>query len=92
MILATQYHIKTMKEKYNFDFFDDIINHSYDNEPNQMRRLKMFVEEIERLDGIQDQVKEFYKNNKQRFEDNKQKVWNMLNIVEKDYQFFESLI
>ena len=92
MILATQYHIKTMKEKYNFDFFDDIINHSYDNEPNQMRRLEMFVEEIERLDGIQDQVKEFYKNNKQRFEDNKQKVWNMLNIVEKDYQFFESLI
>jgi hypothetical protein len=92
MILATQYHIKTMKEKYNFDFFDDIINHSYDNEPNQMRRLEMFVEEIKRLDGIQDQVTEFYKNNKQRFEDNKQKVWNMLNIVEKDYQFFESLI
>jgi hypothetical protein len=57
-----------------------------------MRRLEMFVEEIKRLDGIQDQVKEFYKNNKQRFEDNKQKVWNMLNIVEKDYQFFESLI
>jgi hypothetical protein len=81
-----------MKEKYNFDFFDDIINHSYDNEPNQMRRLEMFVEEIKRLDGIQDQVKEFYKNNEQRFEDNKQKVWNMLNIVEKDYQFFESLI
>ena len=52
----------------------------------------LFVEEIKRLDGIQDQVKEFYKNNKQRFEDNKQKVWNMLNIVEKDYQFFESLI
>jgi hypothetical protein len=57
-----------------------------------MKRLEMFVEEIKRLDGIQDQVKEFYKNNKQRFEDNKQKVWNMLNIVEKDYQFFESLI
>ena len=92
MILTTQYHIKTMKEKYNFDFFDDIINHSYDNEPNQMRRLEMFVEEIKRLDNIQDEVKEFYKNNKQRFEDNKQKVWNMLNIVEKDYKFFESLI
>ena len=92
MILATQYHIKTMKEKYNFDFFDDIIDHSYDLEPNQMRRLEMFVAEIKRLNGMQEEIKKFYKNNKQRFEDNKQKVWDMLNIVEKDYQFFESLI
>jgi hypothetical protein len=92
LILATHHHIKTVKEKYNLDFFDDIIDHSYDNEPNQRKRLDMFVNEIIRLNQNKDEVIKFYKNNKDRFEKNKQKVLNLLKIVDDDYLFFENLI
>ena len=92
LILATQHHIKKVKEKYDLDFFDDIIDHSYDNEPNQRKRLDMFVNEIIRLNQNKDEVKRFYKNNKDRFEKNKQKVLNLLKIVDDDYLFFENLI
>lgn len=92
LILATHHHIKKVKEKYDLDFFDDIIDHSYDNEPNQRKRLDMFVNEIIRLNQNKDEVKRFYKNNKDRFEKNKQKVLNLLKIVDDDYLFFENLI
>ena len=91
MILSTQGHIKKIKELYGLDFFDDIINHSYDNEPNQKIRLDMFVNELKRLSSIKNDLKDFYKNNQKRFEDNKQKVLNLLNIVDDDYLFFEKL-
>ena len=92
LILSSHHHIKTVKEKYNLDFFDDIINHSYDDEPNQRKRLDMFVNEIIRLNQNKDEVIKFYKNNKDRFEKNKQKVLNILKIVDDDYLFFENLI
>jgi hypothetical protein len=34
LILASPNHIKEIKKTYNFDFFDDIIDHSYDNITN----------------------------------------------------------
>ena len=80
-----------MKEEYGLDFFDDIINHSYDNEPNQKLRLDMFVNEIVRLSKIKEELINFYKNNKERFESNKQKVLDLLTIVDDDYIFFENL-
>jgi len=92
MILGTHGHIKKMKELYDFDFFDDIIDHSYDDEPNQNKRLLMFVDEIKRLNNMKNTIVDFYKNNKNRFEENKKKVINILNIVDNDYKFFESLI
>jgi hypothetical protein len=91
LILSTHGHIKKIKELYNLDFFDDIINHSYDNEPNQKLRLNMFVNEIERLSKIKEELINFYKNNQKRFEDNKQKILNLLTIVDEDYLFFENL-
>ena len=63
IILATHNHVKKMKELYDFDFFDDIINHSYDDEPNQKKRIYMVLEEIKRLNNNRDFLKEFYKNN-----------------------------
>jgi ribosomal protein S17E len=35
---------------------------------------------------------DFYKNNYERFEANKQKVLKILEIVDKDYYYFENLI
>jgi hypothetical protein len=92
LILSSCGHIKKMKELYEFDFFDDIINHSYDIEPNQMRRLEMFVNEIKRLNNMKEEIINFYKNNKNRFEENKNKVINVLKVVDDDYKFFENLI
>lgn len=92
LILASHNHIKKMKEKFKLDFFDDIINHSYDSQPNQRIRLEMFLNEIQRLNGNRNQLIEFYGKNYERFEENKRKVLDILKIVDKDYYFFESLI
>ena len=91
MILATHHHIKAMKEKYDFDFFDDVIDHSYDNEPNQKKRFKLFVNELKRLHDNKENLIEFYRNNQVRFEINKNKVISIMNN-DSDYIFFRSLI
>lgn len=90
LILATHHHIKAMKEKYDFDFFDDVIDHSYDNEPNQKKRFKLFVNEVKRLHDNKEKLIEFYRNNQLRFEINKNKVVSIMNN-DSDYTFFKSL-
>jgi hypothetical protein len=92
LILSTQGHIKKMKDRFGFDFYDDIINHDYDNEPNQNKRLRMFVDELVRLKGMKSEIIEYYKSNKSRFESNKSKVLELLEIVNQDYRFWEGLI
>jgi hypothetical protein len=91
MILATHHHIKAMKEKYDFDFFDDVIDHSYDNEPNQKKRFNLFVNEVKRLHDNKENLIEFYRNNWRRFERNKNKVIAIINN-DSDYTFFKSLV
>ena len=91
MILATHHHIKAMKEKYDFDFFDDVIDHSYDNEPDQKKRFNLFVNEVKRLHDNKENLIEFYRNNQVRFEINKNKVISIMNN-DSDYIFFRSLI
>ena len=91
LILATHNHIKKMRELYDYDFFDDIINHDYDNEPDFKKRLYMLVDEIKRLNNNKEQIKEFYRNNQQRFIDNKNKVLKML-LDTSDFTFFKNLI
>ena len=91
IFVAKHNYLKFLKSKFNFDFFDDIINHSYDNEVNHMKRLQMIVNEIKRLTDNKDNIIEFYKNNKDRFEKNKQIV---LEISENktDYNYYFNLI
>ena len=91
IILATHHHIKSLKEKYDFDFFDDIINHSYDNEPNQKKRFKMVTEELKRLHENKVTLIEFYSKNLQRFEDNKNKVIQ-IGKNKSDYLFIKNLL
>lgn len=92
LILSTHNHIKMVKLKYGLDFYDDVIDHSYDDEPNQRKRLDMFVDEIKRLSENKQMIIDFYKNNRERFMENKQRVVNILKVVDEDYLFFESLI
>ena len=90
-IVATSGHIKKMREQYDYDFFDDIINHDYDNEENSTKRLFKITEEIKRLNDNKEHIKEFYRNNQQRFIDNKNKVYKML-LDLSDFTFFKNLI
>jgi UDPglucose 6-dehydrogenase len=92
IIVASQHHIKKMKELYGLDFFDDIIDHSYDNEPNHKKRLKIIIKEIKRINDNKDLFVEFYRNNQDRFEKNKQKTIGLLDFINEDYDFFKSLI
>jgi hypothetical protein len=55
-----------------FDVFDDVINHSYDKEQNHIERIKIVVEELNRLNQLD--VIEFYNKNRKRF------VKNCINI------------
>jgi len=48
-----------------FDLFDDVVNHSYDVEPNHLKRLQMAVDELERVRSLD--LVEFYKKNYLRF-------------------------
>jgi hypothetical protein len=92
LILATPNHIKKLKEKYDFDFFDDIIDHSYDNELNDKKRFLMFIDEIKRVNNNKEVIKEFYKNNQERFELNKKKLLEIALDKTQDFDLFWDLI
>ena len=91
LILASENHIKTMKEKHKFDFYEDIIDYSYDNEIDDIKRLKLYFKEVIRLNNIKKELIHFYKNNEERFKKNKDKLIDLLNLINEDYQYFYNL-
>ncbi len=91
LILASENHVKTMKENFHFDFYEDIIDYSYDSEANDVERFKMYIKEILRLNDNKEQLIDYYKNNEERFKKNKEKVINLLNTIKDDYQYFYNL-
>lgn len=90
IFLSSMNHIKYIKEMYGFDMFDDILDHSYDNEPDNKKRLFMVYDEIKRLSENKDKLIEFYKNNESRFEKNKQIVIN-ISKSNKDLEYFNEI-
>jgi hypothetical protein len=58
-----------------FDVFDDFINHEYDTEKNHSVRLKMVVDEMDRLNNLD--CIEFYKNNFNRFVKNYSNIYKL---------------
>jgi len=79
LFVASYNHVKTLREYYGFDLFDDIIDHSYDLEIDNTKRLFMIFDEIKRLYSIKDKIMSFYKNNEVRLESNR-------NVLKKIYQ------
>jgi hypothetical protein len=90
IFLSSVNHIKYIKGMYDFDMFDDIINHSYDSETDNKKRLFMVCDEIKRLSENKDKLIEFYKNNQSRFEKNKQIVIN-ISKLNKDLEYFNDI-
>ena len=92
LIIASENHIKTMKEKYDFDFYEDIINYEYDTKIDDIERLELYFKEVLRLSKIKNELVNYHKKNKDRFENNKIKLIKLLNLINNDYQYFYNLI
>jgi hypothetical protein len=90
IIMASSHHIKKMKELHGFDFFDDVVNHDYDNELNYKKRFNMIIDEIIRLNSKREDIEYFFKHNKERF-DNNRKIVVEMKKDKKDYNFYNSL-
>jgi hypothetical protein len=71
--------------------FEDVINHSYDDVVDDRDRLFEIMKEIKRLNENKEKIKEFYKKNYDRFEKNKNIIFDILKNAD-DYKFFRSLI
>jgi hypothetical protein len=91
IFVATQGHVKFIKETYGFDLFDDLIDHSYDNEPDIKKRLIMVYNEIKRLNNNKESVIKFYSENQYRFEKNREIICNIPNN-DNDLKFLQSLM
>jgi hypothetical protein len=91
IFVASHHHVKHLKEIYGFDMFDDVINHSYDDLINHRDRLFEVFKEIKRLNENKENIKEFYKKNYNRFEKNKNIIYDILKNTD-DYKFFRNLI
>lgn len=91
IIVATQHHVKYMKNKYGFDFFDEIIDHSYDYESTIQIRLLKIINEIERIKQNKNDIIKFYKENTQRLENNR-KIVNEIKNNNDDYKLFQSMM
>lgn len=77
IIIATAGHVQCMKDRYDLDFFDDIINHSYDSVEDNVLRFQKITKEILRLSKMQKEIQEFIIKNQKRFEKNKQIIKNI---------------
>lgn len=91
IFVSSVYHVRILKEKYNFDLFEDLINHDYDVEHTHRERINKIVQEIKRLNDNKEMVIDFYKKNKDRFEENKRKCIE-ISKNKSDYLFFKNLI
>jgi hypothetical protein len=91
IFVATYQHVKYLRDMYGFDMFDDLVNHDYDNEIDNNKRLFMIADEVRRLNENPQVVKDFYKNNEERFIKNRNIIYEILND-KRDHNFFQSLI
>jgi hypothetical protein len=87
IFLAPYNHIKTMRDEYDFYFFDDFIDHSYDNEIDDTKRFNMVIDEIKKLSCMREEIKNYYKKNIDKFIHNHNfiKTYSEKEIEEKYY-------
>lgn len=90
IFVASHNHVKTLREKYGFDMFDDIVNHDYDNEPNEQIRLQLVLNEIKRIYDNKTDIIQFYKDNKDRFVNNRTLIYE-LSKKTFDFDYFDEI-
>lgn len=55
LFVTVRGHVQAVRD-YGFDVFDDIVDHSYDKESDPDKRIKMVVDELQRLMTIKDKI------------------------------------
>lgn len=82
IFISTQGTVKYLRQ-LGFDTFDDVIDHSYDDEVNPFYRLKKAIDLNRNILSNSDLAMEQWEKNKQRFIDNKNfyetKLYDMIN-------------
>ena len=73
-----------MRELYNLDMFDDFIDHSYDNETDDVIRMNKIHDEILRLSAVKDDLQSYFMDNKKRFIKNREIIYNISKWKETD--------
>jgi hypothetical protein len=63
IFLASYNHVKMIRKEYDFYLFDDLIDHSYDDEIDHIKRFHMVVAEIKRLSTMKEEISIYYKDN-----------------------------
>lgn len=63
IFLARTGHVKSLKTEFDLDVFDDLIDHSYDNEIDDSKRFNMLINEVKRLSNMREEISNYYKNN-----------------------------
>ena len=67
IFLSAYHHVKCLKQEYGFHLFEELIDHSYDNEPDDSKRFYLLLNEIKRLSTMRQEINVFYKNNVDKF-------------------------
>ena len=78
--ICCQYSLTYLRD-FKFDLFDDIIDHSYDLEPNGFKRIQMAIDQLEKI--CQKPIeywKDYMKENMGRFDYNKNRVSQIATI------------
>jgi len=85
IFVALPNHVQFLRD-IGYDVFDDLIDHSYDREPDGIKRMKMIVSEIQRIIDID--FVSFYHNNRTRFLKNRElTIYNTYNGYTKVREF-----
>ena len=84
--------VKKIKDLFNIDTFDDIIDHSYDEVENPFERLTTAIDKNEKLLNGSTNIKELWSDNQKRFEDNRAKVNSSLRDATYQTHFNEERI
>jgi hypothetical protein len=70
-IFVSYYQQLKYLRKFGFDLFDDIIDHSYDNEPDPLLRIKLCVDQLEKIcQWSLEDCRKFKQDNMHRFVNN----------------------
>ncbi len=91
LYVASANHAKITKDVYGFDLFEDVVDHSYDSESDDRKRLFKLFEEIKRLYKNKQSIMKIYPELEDRFLENENRLISLLNNTD-DAQFFASLI
>jgi hypothetical protein len=79
LFIAPATHVRSLRE-FHFHLFDDIIDHSYDTEPDGLTRIKLVIDQLEKICSQPiGHWQDYKKQNIDRFRQNRVKAQELFN-------------